>query len=343
MNGFPAVLLLSCLLIRCFATITKDGDDDDDDDEDVDADYVPRGNGTDLELDRQIDAIRRWVSTHADEFDPADVANILRGPDWYVKRYIHFVGRQNMKGIIDLIGTTLKWRKESHLNSLKPEDFPCQFWLAGHQHLTWDRNGVPVVVMDSRAHAYYSGGLREAWYLFSNFQMDRIDRIMAGGRRTHWRLIYSLAGSGLTNLADVTGMVSSWGPVINHFPQLLEGLYLMDVTSLFEMAIKMIVNLGSAQTRDRVHIVKDKERFFLVKKRDMPYFAGGSRRPGKSLMVAQRDLYDSDDVLRRCIPIGQMAHRRGWSDASVKTFLDTTKYLIDFNLQSLRNASFASP
>lgn len=286
---------------------------------------------SDLEYTRRT--LLRWLAQNQGKIDQDDMSDLMDGPDYHINRYLDLVDDEEKpmktKEIVDVMAHNLAWRKSIHLSALRPDHFPCEFWLAGVFQLTNGREtGEPVICWDPRAMGSYSGGLRAAWYAFTEFQMNHIDqRALAAG--THWKVLVDLNGVSIFNLADIRGLVTSFGSVPNHYINGIDGIYLMAPPGAIESMARMLLNLAP-KARVVTQVLSEHERFFVVKKRDLPDHFGGRLTPSKGLMMVQ-----FPGLQKTCVPLRRMARRRNWTDQSVNEFLRNTRHLIEHNAKQL--------
>lgn len=150
--------------------------------------------------ENEINQVRKLVIEEAREneelYDELDLIK-LSNDDWMVKKFIHHKNHNINDAVIAVI-KHLKWRKSMSVSSLKPSDFPAEFYRSGelHQYVR-DKNNIATIYCRVKWHK----PITEFNPLIKKFlvlMMEKAeDEIRAGSNG--FALIYDCEGGSLFN------------------------------------------------------------------------------------------------------------------------------------------------
>lgn len=246
------------------------------------------------------------------QYDHRDIDRIKDSTtDWHVRRYlIHYDG--DLSDAFDGMKANFKWRRRVKMNTMTAASFPCEFFDTGVVHLTKDRQGRALLVVNIAAHGPF-GSLRRDWYEFIYWNFDQVDQHV---KDNLWGLFSDISRARVVNF-DMQG-VHLFFPAADRFPAGLTVAAPANAGPVITPVVKMIINMLPARFQAVVKVLDKSDMYKLVKKKDLPDNQGGRQ-------LQQRVIPIVEGGSKGCVPISRMASKKGWSQDDVDSFLDFQK------------------
>lgn len=213
------------------------------------------------------------VSEHPiTDFDPIDVQRLREDSpenNWTIERFIR--RKPDVEQASDMIIDTMKFRALYNLPSIKPENFPEEFYRIGAIFpFEKDLAGNGCVYMRVRLHRK----VKELEHLTKKFTLYNINQVDESSQGHGMSVIFDCSGAGITNL-DMDFIWFLIDSVIKYYPIGIQHIIVYEMPWILSSAWTIIKGWMPPEFRDKIVFVDKKTITNYIAAENLPFYMGG--------------------------------------------------------------------
>ncbi|OTF72976.1 motile sperm domain containing 2-like protein [Euroglyphus maynei] len=229
------------------------------------------------EILKKIDRIRqrfeKELETNGEQYHPVDIERV-RNEQWQVERFVtdDIYQLDDDDGPFKALCDSLKWKKTFNVHDNNEQSFPKEFYELNEVEINGRDNDGHLIQWEATRNQRKFKELETVIREFMAYCLERLDRT-AG--RDGFIYVTDNGGAGLANVdMDLNRFKIS---AIEHYPQGLRKMYVVDLPWLLNGIMSMILAFMSPRLRALVHYCKKTELTKFMDIKHIPQRLNGVR------------------------------------------------------------------